>query len=155
MNLHFHGAAAGLLLALTTTLACADGRRDVGTPPLPAYAQECGACHVAYPASVLPAASWQRLMGNLPRHFGVDASLEAATAQPLAAWLAAHAASGRRATAPPDDRITRSAWFVREHDDVAPSAWQRPAIKSAANCGACHAGAEQGDFDEHRVRIPR
>jgi hypothetical protein len=28
---------------------------------------------------MLPAASWQRLMGNLPRHFGTDASLDAAT----------------------------------------------------------------------------
>jgi hypothetical protein len=73
----------------------------------------------------------------------------------LGVWLQAHAASGRRATPPPDDRITRSTWFVREHDEVANSTWQRPSVKSAANCSACHAGAEQGNFDEHQIRIPR
>jgi hypothetical protein len=135
--------------------ATADGPRVAATAPPPTYVQECGACHVAYPAPMLPAASWQRLMTNLQRHFGVDASLDAATAPPLAAWLVANAATGRRATQPPQDRITRAAWFVREHDDVTPSTWQRPAVKSAANCGACHAGAEQGRFDEHDIRIPR
>ena len=46
------------------------------------------ACHVAYPPGLLPAASWQRLMANLPRHFGTDASLDAATAQASCrAWL--------------------------------------------------------------------
>ena len=29
---------------------------------------------------MLPAASWQRLMNNLPRHHGSDASLDPATA---------------------------------------------------------------------------
>ena len=148
-------AALALLLALMSAHAAADRRRDTAVPP-PEYTQECGACHVAYPPSMLPAASWQHLMANLPRHFGVDASLDAAAAQTLSLWLTAHAATGRRASPqPPDDRITRSTWFLREHDDVSPSAWQRPAVKNAANCGACHAGAEQGVFDEHDVRIPR
>jgi mono/diheme cytochrome c family protein len=28
-------------------------------------------------------------------------------------------------------------------------------VKSAANCIACHTQADQGNFDEHTVRIPR
>jgi hypothetical protein len=151
-------AALLLLLALLAAHApaAADRQRDAAAPPPASYRQECGACHAAYPPSMLPAASWQRVMQNLERHYGTDASLDAATAQPLAVWLGAHAASGRRATVqPPEDRITRSPWFVREHDDVSPSTWQRPAVKSAANCSACHADAEQGNFDEQRVRIPR
>jgi cytochrome c peroxidase len=140
------------LAAVAALIATADPAAEPLSAP---YVQECGACHVAYPPSMLPAASWQRLMGDLPRHFGVDASLDAASAPPLTAWLSAHAGSGHRAAPPPEDRITRSTWFVREHDDVPTSAWRRPAVKSAANCSACHAGAEQGDFDEHRVRIPR
>ncbi len=151
-------AAALLSLALLALHepAAADRPRESTAPPPANYRQECGACHVAYPPSMLPAASWQRVMQNLERHYGTDASLDVATAQPLTAWLGAHAASGRRAAVQPsEDRITRSAWFVREHDDVSPSTWQRPAVKSAANCSACHADAEQGDFDEQRVRIPR
>ncbi|MCK7499838.1 MAG: hypothetical protein MZW92_62670 [Comamonadaceae bacterium] len=40
-------------------------------------------------------------------------------------------------------------------DDVRPAAWQRKAVASAANCAACHPRADQGDFDEHDVSIPR
>ena len=38
---------------------------------------ECGSCHVAYPAQLLPATSWQRLMKGLDKHFGTDASVDA------------------------------------------------------------------------------
>ncbi len=133
-----------------------DDARAPRVPLLPKYQQECAACHVAYPPGLLPAASWQRLMANLPRHFGTDASLDAATARELSAWLVAHAGTDQRAReAPPQDRITRSAWFVREHDEVPAATWKLPAVKSAANCAACHPRADQGDFNEHDIRIPR
>jgi mono/diheme cytochrome c family protein len=44
---------------------------------------------------------------------------------------------------------------VHEHDEVGPAAWKLPAVKSAANCAACHASAEQGDFRKRNIRIPR
>ena len=95
-------------------------------------------------------------MSNLSRHFGADASLDAASAKELSAWLAANAATSKRVQeAPPDDRITRSAWFVRKHDEVPARVWKLPAVKSAANCNACHQQAQQGIFNEHDVRIPR
>jgi len=95
-------------------------------------------------------------MDTLPRHFGVDASLDAATARELGGWLAANAGTGRRtAETPPQDRPTQSAWFARKHREIAPATWTRAAVKSPANCTACHPRAEQGDFDEHQVRIPR
>ena len=135
--------------------ARADERASAATL-LPAYRQECGSCHVPYPPGLLPAASWQRLLDHLPQHFGNDASLDAATLKELSTWLAAHAARSRRAMEPPpQDRITRSAWFRHEHDEVPQAAWTRPAVKSPANCTACHAQADQGDFSEDRVRIPR
>jgi Dihaem cytochrome c len=131
--------------------------RPARVPLNPAYQQECGACHIAYPPGLLPAPSWQRLMANLPSHFGTDASLDPQTLKALSTWLAANAAQGRRASAtpPPEDRITRSSWFLREHDEIAPATWRRASIKSASNCAACHTRADQGDFDEHAVRIPR
>lgn len=136
--------------------AWAEGQRTRGVVPLAAYQQECSACHVAYPAGMLPAASWEHVLGNLPRHYGTDASLDAATLQQLATWLAANAGTSKHAgEAPPEDRITRSRWFVRKHDEVPAAAWKRQAVKSAANCAACHAGAEQGDFNERNFRIPR
>lgn len=150
------------MLAFAALLGCvgaahADG--DLHVAPvqlLPKYRQECASCHVAYPPGMLPAKSWQRLINNLPRHFGTDASLDAASAKELAAWLTANARSDKRAReAPSQDRITTSAWFTREHDEVSAAAWRRPAVKSPSNCGACHTQADQGDFNEHDVRIPR
>lgn len=150
------GAAAALgFVAAATADDDTPGRR---TPLLPKYRQECAACHMAYPPGMLPAASWQRLMADLPRHFGTDASLDPAAVKELDAWLRTHAGSDRkvhRDTAPPQDRITRSSWFVREHDEVAPGTWKLPAVKSASNCAACHRSADQGVFDEHDIRIPR
>jgi hypothetical protein len=150
------------LAALAGLLALPAARAEQARPPAaptPARVQaECGACHVAYPATLLPASSWQRLMATLPRHFGTDASLDAAAAAEIGAWLAAHAAppdARRGREAPPDNRITRTAWFVREHREVPAATWARPAIKSASNCAACHGGAEQGNFNEDDVRIPR
>jgi hypothetical protein len=92
-------------------------------------------------------------MSDLPHHFGTDASLDAAALQALAAWLQAHAGPGR--DPPPEDRITRSRWFVREHREVPAATWRLPAVQTPSRCAACHLGAEQGNFDEHDVRIPR
>jgi Dihaem cytochrome c len=147
----------GLILwaALTAGAAHADDH-GTGTPATPLYAQECGACHVAFPVGMLPATSWQRLMGGLTKHFGVDASLDATALAQLTPWLTSHAGTVRRiAENPPEDRISRSPWFVRKHHEVGADTWKRASIKSASNCAACHRGAEAGDFDEDKVRIPK
>jgi len=141
---------------LGTTQAWADDPRASRVPPLPEYTQECASCHLAFPPGLLPAASWRRIMDNLPRHYGTDASLDPALTRKLAAWLEANAGTGKRAREqPPEDRITRAAWFVREHDEVPAATWKLPAVKSPANCSACHTQAEQGDFRERYIRIPR
>lgn len=148
--------APALLLAALALPALADEHGRASAPMPAAVTQECGGCHVAYPAWLLPAASWQALMAGLPRHFGSDASLDATTTAQIGGWFAANAGSGKRAReTPPEHRITRSAWFQREHREVSTATWSRPAVKTAANCAACHPGAGQGDFNEHAVHIPR
>lgn len=135
--------------------ALADGNGRT-IPLLPAYRQECAACHVAYPPTLMPAASWSRIMNNLPRHFGTDASLDAASTKEISAWIHAHAGTYKRVSEePPQDRITRTAWFERKHREVSSATWKLPAVRSAANCGACHTQADQGDFNEHNIRTPR
>ena len=148
--------ACAALLACNPAWAEEEHARGAAVPLLPLYQQECSACHTAYPPGLLPTASWQRLMANLPRHFGTDASLEPAAARDIGAWLSAHAGTYRGGnTPPPGDRITQQPWFVREHREVSAASWKLPAVKSAANCAACHRQADQGDFNEHSVRIPR
>jgi hypothetical protein len=150
-------AAAGLCAALGLPFdAMADSDHRRIAPQLPLYQQECGACHTPYPAGMLPAASWQRLMSNLKRHFGADASLDPAAQKELAVWLGANAGTYKRVSGePPQDRITLSPWFARKHNAVRASDWKLPAVKTASNCTACHGGAAQGDFSERNVKIPR
>lgn len=134
----------------------ADEDRGLAVPLLPLYQQECGSCHLAYPPGLLPAASWQRLMADLPRHFGTDASLDAASGRAITGWLTANAGTYKKVReAPPQDRISRADWFVREHREVTPAVWQRASIKGAGNCQACHGKADIGSFREREIRIPQ
>lgn len=143
-----------LALALSGAARADEDGHGARVPLAPKYVQECSACHVAYSPRLLPAASWQRLMSGLSRHYGTDASLDPATVKQLSAWLTANADTRRR-EAPAEDRITRSAWFVHEHDEIAATTWKRASIRSPSNCIACHVQAEKGDFNEHNIRIPR
>ena len=117
---------------------------------------ERGSCHVAYPAKLLPPAAWSQVLGRLDQHYGVDASLDATSAAAVSRQLHAPRASGAQVTrTTPLPRITRSSWFRDEHDEVRADTWRRPAVKSAANCDACHRDAARGDFEEDNIRIPR
>jgi Dihaem cytochrome c len=135
--------------------AFGDGGRLMPRDALPLYAQECGSCHTAYAPGLLPAASWSRLMSGLGRHYGSDASLDPAVAGQLGHWLQANAGTYKRVNEePPQDRITLSAWFERKHRKVDAVTWTLASVKSAANCGACHSGADQGSFNEGGLRQP-
>jgi len=135
--------------------AHADGGRLM-PPNVPAvYTRECGSCHLAYPPGLLPARSWQRLMGGLDTHYGSDASLDAATVQQINGWLQAHAGTYKRVIEePPQDRITRSTWFEREHRKIDPAVWKLASVKRAANCAACHTAADRGVFDDDNLKHP-
>ena len=125
------------------------------TPPA-VYTQECGSCHLAFSPNLLPKASWQRVMNGLDKHYGGDASLDAATQKQIHIWLQTYGGQGKRAREePPLDRISRAAWFERKHREVSAATFKRASIKSPANCAACHRDAAQGDFEEDRVRIPK
>lgn len=143
-------------LAFATTTAGADGGRSMPASMPKAYTLECAACHIAYPPGLLPQRSWQRIMGALDRHYGSDASLDEATVSQLSAWLQTHAGSYKRvsATPPPQDRITRSAWFERKHRKIDAAVWAHASVKSTANCAACHTRADRGDFDEEQLQLP-
>jgi hypothetical protein len=143
------------LLALSFA-GLAHAERSYAVAPNARHQAECASCHLAYPPGLLPAASWSRIMAGLDKHFGTDASLDPASQADIAAWLKSHAGTDRRTSeAPPQDRISKSSWFVGKHDEVSASTWKRASVGSPANCAACHAGAAKGDFNEHAVRIPK
>jgi hypothetical protein len=186
MKTRLIGALGALLLALGATgVALSDhdddgdehhGReeehegwgegRDVDPVTDPTYRAECGACHMAYPAGLLPADGWRKVMGDLANHYGDDATLDTATAEQIRGYLVANSADGNdrirsRAFAvapnpgngPP--RITETLYFQRKHDEV-PLRLVRdnPGVQSFSRCETCHRGADQGRFNEDDVRIP-
>ena len=160
LSAHWNKVIKGLILMIglgSFHLVSADEKvNQTKIPVSPKYQQECAACHIAYPAGMLPAASWKRLMNNLPNHFGTDASLDKASVQQISQWLQLYGGSYKRVTTEaPQDRITKSAWFIRKHDEVSAQTWKLAAVKSPSNCMACHQQANLGDFNEHRIRIPR
>jgi hypothetical protein len=157
MNMPFPAWALVLLGALAAMLLPAMGRadREVFRVDHPAYQAECASCHIAYPPQLLPKESWRALMSDLPNHFGTDASVDAKTAKEIQSYLESNAGRVRAEGAKPPLRITETRWFRHEHDEVPAVVWKDPAVKSAANCSACHTQAERGDFSERNLRVPR
>lgn len=129
-------------LVLSTSAEAADTDEQ-------AWREECSACHIAYPARFLPAASWKEIMRTLDDHFGADASIDTTTAEKISRYLASAARSPSRTQASaPILRITETRRFVHEHDEVSTQQWRSPKVKSAANCAACHHDADTGRFSE-------
>jgi hypothetical protein len=84
-------------------------------------------------------------------------SLDDASTREISTWLKANAGTYKRVSeAPPQDRITQSAWFLRKHrdDEVPAKVWKRASVGSPSNCSACHTNAAKGSFSEREVRIP-
>jgi mono/diheme cytochrome c family protein len=146
---------AGLVIIAGLTPAFAEGLR------LPAITHEatkaeCAACHMAFQPQMLPARSWQAIMGDLANHFGENAQLDAAVTADITAYLVANAgdAGGKKngMMRRLDDketplRITEMPWWVRSHrGEVSDASFKRAGSK--ANCAACHRGAEQGYYED-------
>ena len=128
--------------------------------PMPAdapasYEAECASCHMAYPPGLLSEQSWKNVMSSLSKHFGTDASVNAKTQAEITSWLIKNAATRQKySETAPENRITKTSWFIRKHDEVRPDVWKRAGVKSPANCGACHIDAAKGVFSENNIRIP-
>lgn len=131
----------------------------------PTYATECGACHFAYQAELLPSKSWVRVLEGLADHFGEDATLAADQLAKVRAYLMAHSAetshssrarqfySSANGQAPL--RITELPYFKQEHHEISAEVITHTAVKSWSNCAACHTKAADGIFSEEYVRIPQ
>lgn len=138
-----------------------------GVPPLIANAtwvKECGDCHMAFPPTLLPAASWTQIMAHLDDHFGEDASLPTDKAQEIAAFLTANAAETsdsfaanrfRCVNAEHPLEITATPFWVRRHDDIAEAVFKAKPIKAKQNCAACHGDAKAGVFAPQEISIPK
>lgn len=151
-----HASRVSALLACLSLLAIDAGAKPQGFPAANAtWRAECGSCHVAYPPALMPGAEWRRLMSSLNRHFGEDASVDAAVAAEIERFLVANAGRGKPRADGREPRITTTPWFRHEHEEVATAVFRSARVGSPANCGACHPEAAAGDFAERNVAVPR
>lgn len=143
-------AFAAAVIALAPALAQQDAVISSSSADT-AYKAECSACHIAYPAQMLPAQSWSAIMSGLKSHFGEDASLDNAMVADIGAYLADNAGTNIKgavdAEGKPLLRISELRWFQREHsDEVSPARLKKAG--SWSNCISCHAGADKGYFED-------
>jgi hypothetical protein len=129
------------------------------------YRQECGTCHFAYQPGLLPSGSWEKILANSPAHFGEEVSLNQESMNIIGKYLRENAAensSAKRARKIQKSlkgqtplRITETPYIREKHHELDPDIFRRPAVGSFANCVACHTTAEQGNYDDDFVRIPK
>jgi len=146
------------------------GERASGILPLVSNAKwkaECGgSCHMLYHPALLPERSWVKMMAGLEKHFGENAALDEATRDEITKFLIANSSdkmNDRRSRrinesiTPGEEplRFTETEYFDARHDDISAATFKRKSINSPANCVACHPKAEQGDYSEDKVKIPR
>jgi len=138
-----------------------DNDRRGAMPMNQAYAEECGSCHMAYPAMLLPQQSWRKIMAGLEDHFGENAVLDATTRHEIEGYLVRESArlTYRKMFRNLGDaaplRITELPYFVHKHDEIpARFVAGNERVKSLSQCNACHRDAERGRFDEDDVVIP-
>ena len=158
-------------MASAGTLLASGGMEEEGGRQMPVvnnakWQTECSGCHMLYHPGLLPEKSWNKMMSGLDKHFGENASLDAATRDEIAKFLASNSADkqdNRRskrinqsiaADAAPL-RITETRYFTAKHDEVSAKTFKRKSIGSPSNCVACHKNAEKGDFSESQIKIPR
>lgn len=163
MNIPYRPIALGIIALFFSAVVLgrtqAGGNHFYAPVADPVVKDECGSCHHAFAPSMLPASSWQRMMGDLKNHFGDDASVDAATAARITSYLKANAADagGRQysgkllngvALNNAPLRITELPKWVREHRKVPDWEWRHKDVRTKANCMACHVDAERGYYDE-------
>lgn len=132
------------------------------------WAEECGACHFAYPPGLLPAASWDKILNAkaLSDHFGENAELDEDVRQELLGYALENSAEqtlykrSRKILASLHDdkapmRITQVPYIkLKHHEVVEEYIGPGKAVSSQSYCNKCHEKAEQGIFDEDTVYIP-
>lgn len=145
------GGTALIIASVVGGLALADEFERVRPVEDKLTAKECSACHMLYPAGLLPAASWKTMMGGLKNHFGDNAELDADATAKITAYLVENAAYESGGTDAGEVRISKQPWFERKHmkrDRIAPETLKRRGAKSVSDCKACHRQAEQGYFED-------
>lgn len=130
------------------------------------WQEECGACHLAFHPSLLPARSWQRLFNEQENHFQEDLMLDEEVVTELMQYAKENSAEKKMTEAAwkinrsiepiaAPIEITSVGYWKDKHSEINDEVWRGESVKSATNCGACHFDAEQGTFMDSAMSIPK
>lgn len=134
-------------------------------PDDPLWREECGACHLAFHPSLLPARSWKVIMQEQAAHFEEDLFLQQDTVKKIELFLVENAAEQGLTEAawkinrsiPITEiplRITETPYWIKKHQEISDALWAHPKVKGKANCAACHLDAEAGTFEDAAMHLP-
>jgi hypothetical protein len=130
------------------------------------YEDQCGACHFAYQPELLPSGSWQKIVADLQHHFGEEVIVDPDAKKTIADYLLSSSAETSTAKlsvkimknldGQTPLRITDLPYIRKKHDDVLPRILKKEVgVDSLSHCQACHLTAEDGDYDDDNVIIPK
>ena len=147
MALHNHGEGGSLLEVTNIT-----------------YRNNCGTCHIAYQAGLLPERSWLKIL-NSSGHAGGGVSLNREAKAEIEKYLVQNSADKSQSkrsmkilTSIGNDaptRISEIPYIKKKHRDIREDVFARTTIRSRANCSACHKRADNGIYDDDDVVIPK
>jgi hypothetical protein len=142
------------------------GRTDVAPVNNQLYIKECSSCHFPYQPGLLPANAWNKMMVNLDKHFGTDATLAEEDLQTLSKYLNDNSAeknmqykrSNRIVSSLRDgvipDSISTTPYMVKKHREIRKDLITQKDVKGLFNCMACHRTADKGMYGERDINIP-
>ncbi|MBI5886060.1 MAG: cytochrome b/b6 domain-containing protein [Deltaproteobacteria bacterium] len=132
-----------------------------------AWHAECADCHDAFHPTLLPAASWKKIMAVLGDHFGDTVSLDESKRREIETFLVS--ASAEHSTteaskkllysldgaADAPIRITDVPYWKDKHSNIREDVFKRESVSSRSNCSACHPWAEAGSYEDRDISIPQ
>jgi hypothetical protein len=142
------------------------GRTDVAPVNNQLYIKECGSCHFPYQPGLLPSNSWNKMMANLDKHFGTDATLADEDFVTLSKYLNDNSAeknmnykrSSRIVSSllpgQVADSISTTPYMIKKHREIRKDLITQADVKGLFNCIACHKTADKGIYGERDINIP-
>jgi len=140
--------------------------QGIALPENEVWRTECGDCHLSYYPVLLPARSWEKLLETQENHFDEDLSLDQESILEIRTFLVTNSAESKlteaarkiNASTPKNKtpiEVTKTAYWLKKHNDINEEYWQSDLIKSKGNCEACHLDAKQGTFEDSGMRLPK
>jgi hypothetical protein len=136
-----------------------NGHKRLPSPQNQTFLNFCGSCHFAYQPSLLPRASWEKMMSE--GHFG---ALDEQTRKQIMDYLKTNSAENNTSeisrkiltsvgTNNPT-KITDIPYIRKKHVEISLDVFKRKTIGSRSNCIACHTKAKEGNYEDDFVKIP-